>query len=471
MTQPGTASTPLRVAIVGSGPAAFYAAEHLFKQLNLVVEIDMFDRLPTPYGLVRGGVAPDHQKIKSVTHAYEKIADRPHFRFYGNVEFGKHIQLSDLRDHYHQILYATGAQTDRRMNIPGEELKGSHPATEFVAWYNGHPDFRDCHFDLSQERVAVVGVGNVAIDVARLLCLSPRELAATDIANYALDALSHSKVKEVYLLGRRGPAQAAFTNPELKEIGELEDADPVVLPEEAELDPLSRAEMEKEGDRTTIRKVELLQEYARRTAGGKSRQLLIRFLVSPLELIGDEAGQVVKMRLAKNVLVQSEAGSLSAKATDQVEELPVGLVFRSVGYRGVALPEVPFHDRWGVVLNDRGRVLDPDSKGPRIGEYATGWIKRGPSGVIGTNKPDAVETVTCMLEDFANGLTLHPAHPAGEAADSLIRERQPQTFSFADWQRLDEMEVARGEAQGRPRVKFVSVEEMWAALGRGASNK
>jgi ferredoxin--NADP+ reductase len=454
------------VAVVGSGPAAFYAVEHLFKQQNLAVAVDMFDRLPTPFGLVRGGVAPDHQKIKSVTHAYEKIAANPDFRFYGNVEFGKHLHLSDLRAHYHQILYATGAQTDRRMNIPGEDLAGSHPATEFVAWYNGHPDYRHYEFDLSQERVAVVGVGNVAIDVARILCLSPRELAATDIADYALEALSHSRVKEVYLLGRRGPAQAAFTNPEVKEIGELEDAEAIVLPEEVELDPLSRAEMERDGDRTTIRKVEILQSYARWAPSGKSRKLIIRFLVSPLELIGDAAGRVAKMKLVKNVLVQTEAGSLSAKATDQVEELPVGLVFRSVGYRGVALPDVPFHDRWGVILNDKGRVLDSEVKEPRLGEYTAGWIKRGPSGVIGTNKPDSVETVTCMLEDLANGLTLQPGRPDPAAAEALVCERQPRYFSFADWQRLDEMEVARGKAQGRPRVKFTSVEEMLAALGR-----
>lgn len=466
MTPPGTEANPLRVAIMGSGPAAFYAADYLLKQTKIVIEIDMFDRLPTPFGLVRAGVAPDHQKIKTVTKVFDKIAASPRFRFYGNVEYGKHITLSDLQEHYHQILFATGAQTDRHMGIPGEDLLGSHPATEFVAWYNGHPDYRDCQFDLSQERVAVVGVGNVAIDVARILCLTRDELAVTDIADYALDALSQSGVKEVYLLGRRGPAQAAFTNPEIKEVGELTDADALVLPEEAQLDELSRAEVESSNDPTLKKKVEILQGYAQRKPASKSRKLYIRFLVSPVELIGDASGKIVKMRLVKNNLYKTEVGTLSPKATDQFEELPVGLVFRSVGYRGVPLPDVPFNDRWGVILNEKGRVIDPNTHQPLVGEYTSGWIKRGPTGVIGTNKPDSVETVTCMLEDLEKGAILNPSQPGATSVEDLVRSRQPQYFSYADWLRLDELEVARGIAQGRPRVKFTSVEEMLAALGR-----
>lgn len=469
MTQPGTTANPLRVAIIGSGPTGFYTAEHLFKQPDLVVEIDMFDRLPTPYGLVRGGVAPDHQKIKSVTAAYDRIAANPRFRFYGNVEFGTEITLEDLRTHYHQIVYATGAQTDRSMDIPGEELIGSHAATEFVAWYNGHPDYRDCQFDLSQERAAVVGVGNVAIDVARILCRTPEELATTDIADYAFEALKESKVKEVYLLGRRGPAQAAFTNPEIKELGELAAADIMIPPEEAELDELSRAELERNQDRLTLKKVEILQSYAHRPDTGKPRQLIIRFLVSPVELIGNEEGRVVAMRLVKNKLYATEAGTLRPKPTDEFEMLPVGLVFRSVGYRGVPLPGVPFHEKWGVILNDKGRVINPETKQPVIGEYAAGWIKRGPSGVIGTNKPDAAETVACMMEDLAQGLTLQPIHPESGAIERLIQEREPNYFSYADWLRLNEIEVAKGKEQGRPRVKFTTVEEMLAAAGKQAA--
>ena len=466
MAQLGTETNPLRVAIIGSGPTGFYATDHLFKQEGLVVQIDMVDRLPTPYGLVRGGVAPDHQKIKSVTVAYVKIAANPNFRFYGNVEFGTDITLADMRDHYHQIIYTTGAQTDRSMGIPGEELEGSHAATEFVAWYNGHPDYRDCHFDLSQERAAVVGVGNVAIDVARILCRTPAELATTDIADYALEALSHSKVKEVYLLGRRGPAQAAFTNPEVKELGELAEADIYVPPEEAELDELSKAELEHTPDRLTMKKLEILQSYAHRPDEGKPRQLIIRFLVSPVELIGDENGRVKAMRLVKNKLYPTEAGTLRPEPTGEYEELPVGLVFRSVGYRGVPLPGVPFHDKWGVILNNKGRVINPETQQPVVGEYTAGWIKRGPSGVIGTNKPDAAESVVCMMEDLANGQTLHPAYPEPAAMEELIRQRQPRYVTYPDWLRLNEIEVARGKELGRPRLKFTQVEDMLAALGR-----
>jgi ferredoxin--NADP+ reductase len=462
----GTAERPLRVAIIGAGPTGFYTADHLLRNAQVVVEVDLFDRLPTPYGLVRLGVAPDHQKIKFVTNAFDKVAATPRFRFYGGVEFGKDVTLADLKAHYHQIVYCTGAQTDRRMGIPGEDLSGSHPATEFVAWYNGHPDYRDCTFDLTQERVAVVGVGNVAVDVVRILCRTPEELAKTDIADYALDALKRSRVKEVYLLGRRGPAQAAFTNPEVKELGELADADVTARPEEVELDPLSRAAVERGQDRATQKKVEILKAYARRQPAGKSRRLTLRFLVSPVELIGDDAGGVAALRLVRNELYATSTGALQPRATDQFENLPVGLVFRSVGYRGVPLPGVPFNKDWGVVLNDKGRVLDSDTKQPIVGEYTAGWIKRGPTGVIGTNKPDAAETVECMFEDVARGAVLEPRHPEATAAEALVRQRQPNFFSYADWLKLDAIEVSRGRAQGRPRVKFTSIDEMLGALGR-----
>jgi len=464
MTQPGTEAQPLRVAIVGAGPAGYYAADHLLKQDGRVIEVDMIDRLPTPYGLVRAGVAPDHQKIKAVTAAFDKVAAHPRFRFYGGVELGKDIEVADLRRHYHQIVYSTGAQTDRRMGIPGEDLTGSHPATEFVAWYNGHPDYRDCQFDLSQERAAVVGVGNVAIDVARVLCRSPEELATTDIADYALEALRQSRVNEVYLLGRRGPAQAAFTNPEIREVGELAVADAVTRPEEVELDELSRAAVE--ADRTTLRKVEILKEYARRPRTGKPKTLIIRFLVSPVELIGNDAGAVVAMRLVRNRLEAGAGGALLARATTEFETLPVGLVFRSVGYRGVPLPGVPFDPRGGLIMNESGRVLDPETKRPVRGEYAAGWIKRGPTGVIGTNKPDAAQTVACMMEDLAQGKTLAPEEPAAADAERTIRAHQPRCFSYADWLRLNEQEVSRGRAAGRSRVKFTRVEDMQKALGR-----
>jgi ferredoxin--NADP+ reductase len=463
MSPYGTVAQPLRVAIIGAGPAGFYAAERLFKESGLVIEVDMFDRLPTPFGLVRNGVAPDHQKIKSVTAAFDRIAGNPRFRFFGNVELGRDVTVEELKAYYHQILYSTGAQTDRPLGIPGDDLIGSHPATEFVAWYNGHPDYRDCQFDLSQERVAVVGVGNVAVDVARILCRTREELLKTDIADYALEALANSKVKEVYILGRRGPAQAAFTAPEAKELGELADCDTLVLPEEAELDPLSQATMAG-ADRADIRKVEIIQELAKRQPTGKSKRLILRFLVSPVELYGDEQGQVTRMKLVRNQLYATDAGSLRPKATDHFEFLDVGLVFRSIGYKGVPLQGVPFHDSWGVIPNDGGRVLDPTTKEPITGQYTAGWIKRGPTGVIGTNKPDAAETVENMLSDAREGRVLEPAHADAAAAMAFVCGCQPCIVSYSDWKTLDEMEVSEGKAQGRPRIKFTRIEDMLAAL-------
>jgi len=454
------------VAIVGAGPTGFYATDQLFRQPGLVVDVDMYDRVPTPYGLVRAGVAPDHQKIKSVTAAFDKVAAHPRFRFFGAVELGRHLSVDDLRAHYHMIIYTTGAQTDRRMGIAGEDLQRSHAATEFVAWYNGHPDYRDLTFDLSQERAAVVGVGNVAADVARILSRTPEELAATDIADYALEALSASRIREVHVLGRRGPAQAAFTNPEVRELGELTGADVTARPEEVEPDELTRQVLERAPDRATQKKVEILKDFSRRTPTGKPKRLVMRFLVSPVELLDDGRGGVAGMRLVHNRLYATATGTLQPKATDEFEHLPVGLVFRSVGYRGVPLPGVPFNDDWGVILNEKGRVLDAQSKLPLVGQYTAGWIKRGPTGVIGTNKPDAAETVTGMLEDLARDIHLRPADASPAAVERLVRERQPQYLSYQDWLRLDEIETRRGKETGRPRVKFTRVKDMLAALGR-----
>lgn len=462
MDKPGTQDHPLRVAIIGAGPAAFYAADHL-KRHDVEVQVDMFDRLPTPFGLVRGGVAPDHQKIKNVCRVYHKTAMQSGFRFFGNVEFGKHVVLDDLRRHYHQIFFATGAQTDRSLGVPGEDLNGSHSATEFVAWYNGHPDYRECTFDLSAESVVIVGVGNVAVDVARILCRTPAELEATDIADYALDALRSSNVREVHMLGRRGPLQAAFTPPEVKELGEMEDAVTVVRPEEAELDEIS-SELLAEADRDARRNVEIIQEFARTEADGRSKRLYIRFLVSPVEILGDESGAVSAMRIVRNELFRNEKGVVRPRATEEYELLDAGLVFRSVGYEGVALPDVPFNPNWNVILNEKGRVIDPVSRRPLTGLYAGGWIKRGPSGVIGTNKADSVETVQCMLEDLDGGLVFEPESPDPAAAERMIAEKQPQHFTYEDWCRIDELETARGQELGRPRVKFTSVEEMWSAI-------
>ena len=467
MAQAGTAAAPLRVAIVGAGPSGFYVAEHLLNQEDLVVEIDMLERLPTPYGLVRGGVAPDHQKIKAVSATYDKIAANPRFRYYGHVEYGTHLGLEDLRGFYHQIVFTTGAPTDNRMDIPGEDLLGSHPATDFVAWYNGHPDYRNLKFDLSGERVAIVGVGNVAVDVARILCRTSEELAKTDIADYALLALRESRIKEVTMLGRRGPAQAAFTNPELRELGQLPGADLIIRPEEAILDDLSRAALDGGSDRAAGRKVAMLQEFAARQPDGKPRRLTIRFLVSPTALLGDGENRLTAMQLVKNELYATDSGTLRPRPTERIEELAVDTVFRSVGYRGVPLQDVPFDERRGVIANAQGRVLQTNGQEPLTGLYASGWIKRGPTGVIGTNKSDASETVKCMVADAADGKLLAPSGTAIEAAANLVRERQPEFFSYADWLHLNKVEVSRGKEIGAPRVKFTRIEEMLEARGRG----
>jgi ferredoxin/flavodoxin---NADP+ reductase len=459
----GSVQNPLRVAIVGSGPSGFYAAEHLQKQANLAVEIDMFDRLPTPYGLVRGGVAPDHQKIKSVTKVYDKIASKPNFRFYGNVEFGKDVTLEDLQQHYHAIIYAVGAQTDKELGIPGENLPGSHAATEFVAWYNAHPDYRDLSFDLSQENVVVIGVGNVAMDVVRILSSTYDELYQTDIADYALEALHDSNVKNIYVLGRRGPAQSAFTNPEIKELGELADAEVMVAPEEIVLDPYSQAYIESGQDKVAAKNVEILQGYSQQPPQGKARRIIMRFLASPVEIIGTDRVEAIK--IVKNELYQTDKGELRPRETGAFETIPVGLVFRSVGYRGVALPGVPFYEKWGTIPNDKGRVTTDIKDGQQvIGNYVVGWIKRGPSGVIGTNKPDSVETVEMLLEDLNSGKLLNLAQPSREAFEKLLRERQTDFVTFEDWLELDQLELARGKAVNRPRVKFSRVDEMLNAL-------
>ena len=306
-------------------------------------------------GLVRGGVAPDHPKIKSVTKLYDRIAANPNFRFFGHVEYGTDIVHDDLIRHYHATIYAVGAQTDRRMDIPGEDLPGSHPATEFVAWYNAHPDFCSYEFDLSAENVAVIGLGNVAMDVIRILARTPEELAETDIADYALEALRHSNVKNIYVLGRRGPAQAAFTNPEIKELGELDDADVIVSPEEVKLDSYSQQYIDSGNDRVAAKNVEILKSYAEQGSTGKVRKIIMRFLVSPVEIIGDDRVEAIK--IVKNELYPNDKGSLRPRPTGEYETIPVGLVFRSVGYQGIALPGVPFDEKSATIPNAKGRVL------------------------------------------------------------------------------------------------------------------
>jgi ferredoxin--NADP+ reductase len=455
-------SPPLRVAVVGSGPAGFYAAGALL-DADVPAEVDVIERLPTPWGLVRLGVAPDHPKIKAVSRAFEKIAARPGFRFLGNVDVGRDLGHDDLVAAYDAVVYAVGAQTDRRMGIPGEDLAGSWPATVFVAWYNGHPDFQDVPFDLDVERVVVIGNGNVAVDVARMLALTPEELAPTDTTDRAIDAINGSRVREILLVGRRGPVQAAFTNPELKELGELAGADVVVDPADLELDPASEAQLE--GDTNAQRNLQVLREYAARAPSGKPKRLVLRFLTSPVAIGGD--GRVESVELVRNRLEADERGRLAAVPTDARETVECGLVLRSVGYRGVAVPGVPFDEGRGTMRNDGGRVLD-EGGAPVPGVYCAGWIKRGPSGVIGTNKKDATETVQLLLDDVASGALAAAGHTADEV-DALLAEREVRPVLDAGWQAIDERERAAGEPLGRPRVKLCTWAELLdAAAAAGA---
>jgi len=439
----------VRVAIIGAGPSAFYGAAALIGWKDHNVKVDMFDRLAAPFGLVRYGVAPDHPRIKSVTNLYEKTAADPRFRYFGCVDFGKDVKLSDLRAHYDMIFFATGAQSDRSLGIPGEDLAGSMSATEFVAWYNGHPDYVGLNPNLDIEGVVVVGVGNVAMDVARILAKSPEELATTDIADHALQALKQSRVKDIYVLGRRGPAQAKFTNPEIKEFGHLQVADPVVRAAELELDPQSAAECE--ADRLTKQNVEILRSYIERGNGSKARRVHFRFLVSPVEITG--AGKVEKVRIERNKL---EAGN--AVGSGEFETVGAGMVLRSVGYKGVPLPDVPFDQKKAIISNDGGRVKD--ASGVLPGLYVAGWAKRGPTGVIGTNKKDAEETVALMLQDVGKS----KATGSGDIA-ALLAQRGVKFIDWQGWKKIDAVEVNAGKAENRPRVKLVGLDEMRAALG------
>ena len=425
----------------------------------------MLERLPTPYGLVRGGVAPDHPKIKSVIAIYEKIAANPGFRFFGNVEYGHDVTRADLERHFHAALYATGAQTDRSLGIPGEDLKGSHSATEFVGWYNGHPDFQDRVFDLNAESVGIIGMGNVAVDVARILCLTPEEMRETDMADPAIEALSRSRVRDVYLMGRRGVVQAAFTTNEVRELGEMKGADVIVRPEEAEVDEASAEEFAS-GRASLKSKVEIVQGFARRTPEGKAKRLHVRFCLSPLAVLDDGQGKVAGLRLAQSRLVRGASGAVSAQPTGEEETLPIQLLFRSVGYRGVPLAELPFDTKACVIPHLKGRVCEAGTEQQVRGHYVTGWIKRGPSGVIGNNKADSVETANTLLADLDQGGLLQPAEPDREAFAAMLRGRQSRLVTFPDWQRLDRLEVERGRSQDRPRVKFLTVEEMLAELER-----
>ena len=447
---------PYYVAIVGSGPSGFFAAASLLKAADasddIDVAIDMLEMLPTPWGLVRSGVAPDHPKIKSISKQFEKTAEDARFRFFGNVVVGEHISAAELAKRYDAVIYAVGTQSDRSLNIPGEDLPGSIAAVDFVGWYNAHPHRRDVT-DLSGARAIVVGNGNVALDVARILVTDPNVLALTDIADHALESLRPCSVEEVVVIGRRGPLQTAFTTPELRELADLEGVDIMVDP--AQLEGITDDDAAAVG-KTTKLNIKALRNYAAREPHPGNRRIVFRFFTSPIEIKGD--GKVERIVLGRNELVSNASGRVVAKDTGAREELPVQLVVRAVGYRGVPTPGLPFDDKSGTIPNTNGRVAGSRN------EYVVGWIKRGPTGVIGTNKKDSHDTVDTLIADLAaarnsSGLADFGADHADKLADWLT-SRQPKLVTAAHWEAIDRFERAAGQRHGRPRVKLPTLEEL-----------
>ncbi len=464
MQRLGTTVRPLRIAIIGAGPAGLYAAEALLNKGDIVLTIDVFNRFPTPFGLVRDGVAPDHQSIKAVTRVLGKALADPRVRLFGNVTYGVDIHHKDLKRFYDQIIYAVGAQADRRMSIPGEDLHNSLSALSFVGWYNGHPDYCDLPVDLSCKRAVVVGNGNVAMDVTRMLVTSPDTLLETDIADHALEALRDSRIREVVVLGRRGAAQASFTTPELRELGKLDGVAVVVDRRNIELDPASQAEAEE--DRTAKANLRYLREYATRIEHTAPRRITLRFLASPVEIVG-RRGQIANLKIERNALVVDSNGGLRSKGTGRFEVIETGLVLRSIGYRTVPIEGVPFDYATSTVNNIAGQVVHPNTGEVVAGEYVVGWAKRGPTGRIGNNKPDSASTVEAMVTDIPTLRGIRDDHRDPSQIEVLLRQRDVDYATYEDWRILDKYEVARGASQGRPRIKITTVPEMMEIIHQG----
>jgi NADPH-dependent glutamate synthase beta subunit-like oxidoreductase len=450
----GTSDNPLRVAIVGSGPSGFYAAEALL-QSEHTTEVDILERLPVPYGLVRYGVAPDHPRLKDVADTYAEIARHPRFSFIGNVTFGKDFTLKELADCYHAVIFATGAATDRKLGIPGEDIQGSHAATSFVGWYNGHPDYRDLEFDLSSESAVVIGQGNVAIDVCRILAKSTDELRRTDIASHALDALAESRIREIHLIGRRGPVQARFTTKELREFGQLSECDPFVDPDDLLLGETCKSELSDVREPARARNFEIFRTFASRRQE-KPKCCRVHFFLSPREARGGD--RLEELVLERTRLVGA-AGRQEAIGTGKTVSIKTGLMIRSVGYSGLPLEGVPFDEKLGTVPNEDGRATMTSSNGFPV--YVTGWIKRGPTGIIGTNRADSMATVATLFADLPNFNSQHK--PGREASATLWAQRSVRPVSFHDWEAIDQAEKARGLPLGKPREKFTRISEMLAA--------
>lgn len=456
MSDPAS-TTALKVAIVGSGPSGFYAAEALLRS-GRSVHISMFERLPAPFGLVRYGVAPDHPKLKEPIQVYDRIARTEEFEFFGNVHIGVDVSVEDLRAHYDAVILASGAQADRPLDIPGENLPGSHSALEFVGWYNGHPDFRDRSFDLSGEVAVVIGQGNVAADLCRMLAKPIDELRSTDVAEHALDALARSKIREIYIIGRRGPAQAKFTSKELRELGEIPGAQALVAPVDLQLNAESESEIADKRNFVAAKNMEIFRAWSMAPAIGTSKSIHFDFLHSPVEIRG--GSKVERMVLAHNRL-EGPAFRQLARATGVQTDLAFDLVLRSAGYCCVPIPGVPFDAASSIFRNRGGRIID-ESQQAIPGLYVTGWAKRGPTGIIGTNRADSVETVKALLSDLESVARM-PKSGAGGIRPLLLRNGI-RIVSYTDWLRIDAKELARGSARSKPREKLVSVSEMLACI-------
>lgn len=450
--------TGLRLAIVGAGPAGIYAADILLKaERKFDVSIDLFEQLPAPYGLVRYGVAPDHPRIKGIVNALREVLDSGRIRLFGNVTFGPDITLDDLKRHYNAVIFSTGAVRDADLDIPGIDLENSFGAADFVSWYDGHPDYPR-EWPLEHREVAVIGNGNVALDVARTLSKRADDLLPTEIPANVYEGLTRSPVTDVHVFGRRGPAQVKFTPLELRELGELNDVDMVVHDEDFELDEASKAAIATNKQIFVLDKV--LNSWRTREPTGASRRLHLHFWASPVEVLGDDQGRVRGFKYERT----RPDGAGGVVGTGEVREIAVQAVYRAVGYFGSSLTEIPFDDRRGVIPNREGQVID-DSGHQVHGVYATGWIKRGPVGLIGHTKSDAMETVSHVINDQANWWT--PASPREQSVIDLLDERGIAYTDLQGWHNLDQHELSLGAPQGRTRVKVVPRDEM-VAVSRGA---
>lgn len=459
MTQLGTETHPLQVAIIGSGPSGFYAAEALLKS-GKSVRVNMLERLPNPYGLVRSGVAPDHPKLKQAIQVFEKIAQTPGFNFIGNVTVGRDLTLEDLHRTHHALIFTCGAESDRRLGIPGEELPGSYTATEFVGWYNGHVDYRNRVFDLSHETAVIIGQGNVAADVARILAKEVDELKDTDIAAHALECLAKSRIRNIYIVGRRGPVQAKFTSKELKEFGHLNNCVPFIDPEELALNPESEAELADINNPGSQKNLELFRQFTETSTSGKQRRCIFTFLKSPIEIRGSSK---VESIVLENNRLSGAAFKQSARGAGTTLEIPAGIIFRSIGYKGKPLPGLPFDTDRGVFPNTLGRITDQnDNPIPQL--YTAGWIKRGPSGIIGTNRACGVETVNSLLNDI-DLLATNERKPGAEGIYPILDKKKVRHINFMNWKKIDQHEIDLGSTKGKPREKITSVTEMLNVLG------